>query len=56
MIPNQILSHEEIHAAFQQGEDAVIALFDQMAQTLLLLAERAQAFEDRLAKNQPQQR
>lgn len=47
----QIPSHEEVHAAYQQGEEAVIAMVDQMAQTLLLLAERVQALEDRLGKN-----
>jgi len=54
VMPIQIPSHEEVHAAYQQGEEAVIALFDQMAQmaqTILLLAERVQALEDRLAKN-----
>jgi len=51
MMPIQIPSHEEVHAVYQQGEEAVIALFDQMTQTLLLLAERVQALEDRLAKN-----
>ena len=46
-----IPSHEEIRTAYQQGEGAVIILFDQMAQNILLLTERIQSLEDRLAKD-----
>jgi len=46
-----IPSHEEIRTAYRQGEEAVINLVDQMAQNLLLLSERVQALEDRLAKD-----
>jgi transposase len=47
----RIPSHEEIHIAYQQGEEAVINLFDQMAQNILLLNQRMQVLEDRLSKN-----
>ena len=41
-------SREEIHEAYLQGEEAVVALF---AATFAELAARIQALEDRLAKN-----
>jgi transposase len=47
----KIPSHEEVRAAYQQGEEAVIELFDQMTQNILILLERVQALEDQLAKN-----
>ena len=46
-----IPSHEEIRTAYRQGEEAVILLVDQMAQSLHYLAERVQVLEDRLAKD-----
>lgn len=46
-----IQSHEEVCTAYQQGEEAVIELFDQMAQNILILLERMQVLEDQLAKN-----
>jgi Family of unknown function (DUF6444) len=51
MVSIRIPSHEEIRTAYRQGEEAVISLVDQMAQNLLVLTERVQAFEDRLAKD-----
>jgi len=36
-------SHEEIHMAYQQGEEAVVALFEE---TLSQLVDRIQALED----------
>ncbi len=41
-------THEEIHEAYLQGEEAVIALFER---TIGQLATRVQALEDQLAKN-----
>jgi transposase len=41
-------SREDIHEAYLQGEEAVVALFEQ---TVIQLAERVQALEDQLAKN-----
>jgi transposase len=41
-------SREDIHQAYVQGEEAVVALFEQ---TIVQLAERVQALEDQLAKN-----
>jgi len=37
-------SREDIHQAYLQGEEAVVALFEQ---TIVRLAERVQALEDR---------
>ena len=41
-------SRKEIHQAFLEGEEAVVALIEQ---TVGRLAERVQALEDQLAKN-----
>ena len=41
-------SREDIHQAYLQGEEAVVALFEQ---TIGQLAERVQALEDQVAKN-----
>jgi transposase len=41
-------SHEEIHAAYLQGEEAVIALFEE---TIAQLAARVMALEEQQAKN-----
>jgi len=51
MEPIKILSDAEIRAIYRQGEDAVVKLIQSMDQNLLLLTERVQALEDRLAKN-----
>lgn len=44
----QLPSNEEIHAAYEEGREAVILLFQA---TMLALAERIQKLEDQLAKN-----
>jgi len=44
----QLPSEKEIREAYQQGEEAVISLFQS---TILILAERIQKLEDQLAKN-----
>jgi len=48
MEPFHLPSDEEIGAAYDQGKEAVIALFHQ---TLGKLAERIQRLEDQIAKN-----
>jgi transposase len=44
-------THEDIHIAYQQGEEAVIALFDALITVILELAGRWQELEDQVAKN-----
>ncbi len=51
MTPSALPSHEEVHAAYQQGEEAVIALFDSLVAVIRALEARVQALEDQLAKN-----
>jgi len=51
MGPYQLPSDEEVRQAYQQGEDAVVALFHKLTDNFNLLASRMQALEDRLAKN-----
>ena len=51
MEPIKILSEAEIRTIYRQGEDAIVNLIQTMNQNLLLLTERFQSLEDRLAKN-----
>jgi transposase len=51
MEPIRKLSEDEIRAIYRQGEDAVVALIQNMNQTIILLAERVKILEDRLSKN-----
>lgn len=51
MEPIKILREEEIRAIYRQGEDAVVELIQSMQQSILLLSQRVQALEDRLAKD-----
>src|SRR5262245_40261628 len=44
-------SREEIRATYQQGEEAVIELVDDLIKIIAGLAVRVQALEDQLAKN-----
>ncbi|MEM4721988.1 MAG: DUF6444 domain-containing protein, partial [Candidatus Methanomethylicaceae archaeon] len=44
-------SIEEVRAAYRQGEDAVVALFEQVEAVVRDLEVRIQALEDVLAKN-----
>jgi len=46
-IPNE----DEVRAAFREGEEAVVALFHRVAETIATLADRIQELEDRLARN-----
>ncbi len=51
MLLDSLPTHEDIHAAYLQGEEAVIELVDGLVAVIHHLANRAQALEDRLAKN-----
>ena len=51
MTEPRIPSREEVRAAHQQGEAAVLALFDSLVEVIIGLAARVQALEDQLAKN-----
>jgi transposase len=51
MTEPRIPSREEIRAAHQEGEEAVVALFDSLIEVVMGLAARVQALEDQLAKN-----
>jgi transposase len=51
MEPIRILSEAEIHALYHQGEEAVVNFIQSLNQNLLILTQRVQALEDRLAKN-----
>ncbi len=50
-MPIHFPTEDEVREAYQQGEDAVVALFREMIQNMTILAERVQVLEDRLAKN-----
>jgi len=51
MEPIKTHSEAEIRAIYRQGEDTMVALIQMMDQNLVLLTQRVQALEDRLAKN-----
>jgi transposase len=51
MTPSHSPTHEEVHAAYQQGEEAVIALFDGLQAVIRTLEARVQALEDERVKN-----
>ena len=51
MVPIRILSEAEIRGIYRQGEDAIMSLILSMNQDLILLIQRVQALEERLAKN-----
>ena len=51
MKPINIPTQTEIQKAINESEEAVIALFEQMSQTIMLLAARLQVLEDQIAKN-----
>ena len=42
---------EQVRAVYQQGEEAVVALVNQLVQVITALEARVQALEDQLAKN-----
>jgi transposase len=51
MTPTQLPTHEDVRAAYRQGEEAVIALFDNLCAVIRVLEARLQALEDQVAKN-----
>ena len=51
MTPAQLPTHEDVRAAYRQGEEAVIALFDGLGGVIRALEARVQALEDHLAKD-----
>ena len=51
MEPIKVLSEAEIRAIYHQGEDAIVDLILSMNQSILLLSQRVQILEDRLAKD-----
>ena len=51
MTSSPLPAHEEVRAAYYQGEEAVIALVDGLAAVIRALEARVQALEDQLAKN-----
>lgn len=44
-------SQEEVRAAYQQGEEAVVALIHRLIETIVLLAAEVQSLREQLAKN-----
>jgi transposase len=51
MTSSRFPTHEEIHAAYQQGEEAVVILFDGLHAVIRALEARLQTLEDQHAKN-----
>jgi len=51
MTMDRLPTHEDIHAAYLQGEEAVIELVDGLIAVIQHLAARVQALEDQVAKN-----
>ena len=51
MTSSQLPTPEEIRSLYQQGEEAVVAAFEQLATLVRALEQRVQALEDQLAKN-----
>ena len=51
MIPQSLPTPEEVHTAYLQGEEAVLALVEALTSLLLNLQARVNALEDQLGKN-----
>ena len=51
MTPSRLPTPEDIHAAYEQGEDAVLALVNGLIAVIRALEARIQALEDQVAKN-----
>jgi hypothetical protein len=51
MTPSELPTHEQVHAAYQQGEEAMQTLLDGLVTVIRLLEARVQALEDQVTKN-----
>ena len=51
MTSSQLPTHDQVHAAYEQGEEAVQVLFDGLVTIIRLLETRVQALEDQVTKN-----
>src|SRR3970040_645681 len=51
MDPQHLPSEDEVRAAYQQGEEAVVALINRLIETIAMLAAEVQTLRDQLAKN-----
>ena len=51
MTPVQLPTENDVRAAYRQGEDAVVALFNEFSLVIRQLEARLQTLEDQLAKN-----
>jgi transposase len=51
MDPQHLPSEDEVRAAYQQGEEAVVALINRLIETIAVLAAEVQTLRDQLAKN-----
>ncbi len=51
MTPSRLPTHEEVRVAYQQGEAAVLTLFDGLHAVIRALEARVQVLEDQRAKN-----
>lgn len=51
MTHSQLPTHEQVHAAYQQGEEAVVALVDHLVALVTQLEACIQSLEDQLSKN-----
>lgn len=51
MTPIPLPTSEQVHAAYQQGEETIVALVDGLVTVIRTLEARVQVLEDQLAKN-----
>jgi transposase len=51
MTLDRLPTHKDIHAAYLQGEEAIVELLDGLIAVIQPLAARVQALEDQVAKN-----
>ena len=51
MVKFTVPTHKDVHAAYQEGEEAVIALVDSLVEVVISFADRQQELEDQVAKN-----
>lgn len=51
MTPAPLPTSDEVRAAYRQGEDAVLAVFERVTEVVRLLEARLQALEDQVAKH-----